>query len=420
MLLLVEYCFHPVGQGLFGSGAIKNIGGQQEFNWVYDCGTSSSQSFVDRELLCLKRKASNGIAKPKLNLVTISHFDYDHISGLLKLLKHFSVDTLLLPYMPLWQRLVLAFVGGSRIKAELMPFFVDPVAYLSGLSEAEISKIVFVQSSSPIDPTVEDQPTDNLPPIDDAPWRLDYTSVEPTLEQRNEISISKIQVDYLKVNSHLLIKGVWEFMPYNDSELSHKVSDAFRNKVDECKARLLHTQDQDDQKKAIELLKELYDQAFGKKNRNLISLFLYSGPLQSMRPKYGNFIQMVGENNCIHGNSSDSAKHSWICTIGTGGILYTGDGYLNNQTRINKLIDHIGRKRISKLVCLQVMHHGAIGNWTLGLAKTLNPCVSIFSSDPLRKKPHPHLSVWKDFTNNGPTQVDTSRGAKLTLVSHSP
>src|ERR1039457_465315 len=136
-----SYDFHPVGQGLFASGALfanpdfaaRPITPQWSgccFQWVYDCGTSSSQTQLRQRILELPLY---GERRDRLGLVTISHFDNDHVSGIPTLLSNFAVDTLLLPYIPLWKRLLLAFKEGVGPGDEPMGFFVNPAAYLTAI-----------------------------------------------------------------------------------------------------------------------------------------------------------------------------------------------------------------------------------------------------------------------------------------------
>jgi beta-lactamase superfamily II metal-dependent hydrolase len=72
---------------------------------VYDCGTASGERLVDDALIALE---ANVAPQKYLDLVTVSHFDRDHISGLCRLAEKLKIDTLMLPYMALEQRLCLA------------------------------------------------------------------------------------------------------------------------------------------------------------------------------------------------------------------------------------------------------------------------------------------------------------------------
>src|ERR1700733_3979207 len=102
-----NYHFEPVGQGLFAWGCIhKKDDRVLHFTWVYDCGTASKKHLVNNAIARYERHL--GIRK-QIDLLTISHFDADHISGVGELIKKFKIGTLLLPYTDLKQRLVFAF-----------------------------------------------------------------------------------------------------------------------------------------------------------------------------------------------------------------------------------------------------------------------------------------------------------------------
>ena len=146
--LCAHFAFHPVGQGLFASGTLFPGGkyclpSKRNFSWVYDCGTASSQKFIDRELQRLSLLTNS------IDLLTISHFDADHISGIARLLKKCSVKNLLLPYAPLWQRLLIAFGSGIAITSSEFGFFLNPVSYLRSLNrdDENLGRIILVPGS---------------------------------------------------------------------------------------------------------------------------------------------------------------------------------------------------------------------------------------------------------------------------------
>ena len=93
MSVCFHYHFHPVKQGLFASGVLYKANTPRPlFLWVYDCGTVSSQSPLEwpEKVAELKRFAHG---KESIELLTLSHFDNDHISGVTALLGQFSVAT---------------------------------------------------------------------------------------------------------------------------------------------------------------------------------------------------------------------------------------------------------------------------------------------------------------------------------------
>ena len=82
----LECTFWNVGQGLFSSGKVS-LDNNKEFIWVYDCGTSSSQKLLSSCISKMKREYPNEY----IDLLAISHFDKDHISGIKELLKNYKI-----------------------------------------------------------------------------------------------------------------------------------------------------------------------------------------------------------------------------------------------------------------------------------------------------------------------------------------
>jgi hypothetical protein len=395
--LCAEYTFHPVGQGLFASGALTRCGEAMPcFRWVYDCGTLSAKKFLRDEIDRFVSLAGGKARKPHLDLVAISHFDKDHINGIVELLSRVTVDILLMPYIPLWQRLVLAFVEGVSTQDPLMQFFVNPVAYIAGLEDAKVNRIVFV-------PGRDDEGSLNEGNLQHEPsgegegsWKLGFESKDPTdEEQKLDIKESMKKMDgdlvsvvFMKPSGLMYIKRIWEFVPYNDINVYAAPNQVFQNKVRKMRDALVGACSDLERNKALDSLRAEYDDHFGKSSRmrNIISLFLYAGPI---------------------------GAPSIRCRGQRFGIIYTGDGYLHTRRQLTQLKTFLG-DRIKRLSCLQVMHHGAKGNWRAGLAKALAPDVSVFSSDPQYKYHHPHGYVVRDFLPYFPVQVDTHCG--LTIV----
>ena len=99
-----------------------------------------------------------------------------------------------------------------------------------------------------------------------------------------------------------------------------------------------------------------------------------------------------------------------------GAILYSGDGYLKTKKQIADFEKSLGKKRIDKITCLQIPHHGSLSNWRLGLSANYKPKISIFNADPCGRYHHPHLPVWLDFTKYNPILVDTNNHLTITLI----
>lgn len=413
--------FHPVGQGLFATGVLDtDQEHSQGFRWVYDCGTSSKQVLLQNAIQrtpCGQPIA--GSSKPSLDLVTVSHFDNDHISGLETLLSEFSIGTLLLPYMPLWQRLVLAFSEGVDTQQALMRFFLNPVAYLADIPGADIGQIVFVPPSPEAGPP---ENTDLAPvlPQTDGPWGLKFDRQDERSDDENSdmaafesvSSTSRVSVEMMRAGSGLQVERLWEFIPYNDSSVSPKPTPKFCEAVEVLRQELLNAATLKEAGDALVALKNEYDKHFGKsaKQRNVISLFLYGGPIGGEAVARFRYVN-VDDRERFGRRWYFGGSHKGIRSLS---ILYTGDGYLETKSRLSRLRGYLGNARTERIGCLQVMHHGAKGNWHCGVAKAFSPVLSVFSSDPAHKGlGHPHAPVLRDFWPYNPVQADSSNPVSI-------
>ena len=95
-----HFAFRSVGQGLFYTGSLN----EGEYNFVYDCGTESSQDYIEREISEFvsdipKQSCCN--KKKNVDFVVISHLHKDHFSGLVSLMDHpdVHVKKIFLPYL---------------------------------------------------------------------------------------------------------------------------------------------------------------------------------------------------------------------------------------------------------------------------------------------------------------------------------
>lgn len=387
----LELNWWPAGQGLFSSGRLNSLVGGT-YSWVYDCGSSSGAAVRD---MAIRHYRRHNPAR-RIDLAVVSHFDADHINGIEALVRRNSIGTLLLPYLPLWQRLLIAVNQGVDAADPLSAFFVNPVAYLAGIEGGEISEIVFVLPAGPDDiaPGPDDAPDPDRP-IEGV--KIEYGDPPDECDGAISQHSTQLQVRFLRPGGRIIIPALWEFVPYNDAQMLPRVTPAFlrrasiiaRNFVEKFGRR----------QSGLKILKRLYDQTFGSSSssRNIISLFLYSGPV--------GFNVRLGKLASTGPIKLNSAGNNFA-------QLLTGDGYLDTPARLAALQRfYSGGRRLDRAGILQVMHHGAKGNWHAGLAGSLQPAVSIFCSDPAHKGlGHPHADVLRDFWTWCPTQVDRTEG----------
>jgi hypothetical protein len=369
--------------------------------WVYDCGTSSSDELLREALTCFAAERA-ALSGGSIRLAVLSHFDKDHISGFVRLLDSTRVRTVLLPYIPIWQRLVIALEQGVAADDPLLEFFLDPAAFLTRADDHGIEEILFVPPSGP-----DDLPDEPGPAAEgeEGPFegseggdllKIDYG--DPPAEAATDVitaAAAGAAVRFLRPAGRLLAPRFWEFVPYNDAEMAPKATPAFLHAATPLLHSLLN--DASERSNALQALKKLYARTFGKSSmaKNVISLFLYSGPL-----------------------GGRTFLWPWALYAGSAGAsaidrcsqMHTGDGLLDSPARYDRFERFfVSGGRLARCAFLQVMHHGARGSWHEGLASKLSPIVSVFSSDPAHKGyGHPHAEVLRDFWPYGAVQVDSS------------
>jgi len=419
-LMRFNYDFHPVGQGLFCSGSLS-LGRDEypEFRWVYDCGTSSSVQLVTNAISRLETQVTN---RKHLDLVTISHFDKDHISGMAELLTKFSVDVLLLPYMPLWRRLLIAFEQNVQANDDSFRFFINPAEYISSIDGAEIETIVFIVPEGKWRswrPDREPRPLDQ----EDDQWRdadrlieFDRVALRDEAEGPGlSLSGGRTGIRFMSSGSPLTTRFSWEFVPHNEKSRAPWRSKAFISQVEKLRSDLTRKKALLQKTASITALQQLFTKMFGKSSeqKNQISVFLYGGPLSQDNGELGlSVLSQVYTEPPLPCDIWFFGRHFWnLESSSKCGVFYGGDGFLNCDPRLEQLIDSIGNTRLDKIAVFQVMHHGSKKSWQPGVAEFIDPYFSIFCSDPdHRGLQHPNGEVVRDFLKHRPIQVDKTQG----------
>lgn len=405
--------FFPVGQGLFAAGSVEfwpppprrrrdiHIEGyerpspQPPYHWVYDCGSSTAKRLVTNAIADLK----NDCGAETIDLLTISHFHNDHISGVVNLLKAIGAKTVMLSWAPLWHRLLIGFDQGLRADDAEMLFFVDPVQYLIQEAGDNFEQVLFVMPSDgegppfPTEPTATPEPPEDLDGPD-KPSRPGETVSYEELDLTHDHGEPRVRV--LRPGRVIPVFGVWEFIPYNDPDTRPTDPADFEAKVAPYRIKLLSGNDSE-RKAALKSLRGLYEATFGKTAMNDVSLTLYGGAIGLWR----------GHRHC-------ECRLRWLldsCDCWKehetkAAILLTGDGNLSSVSKWTTLERYFDRRRAVRTSILQVPHHGARANWYDGLAAAASPVLSVFSSDPKHSYGHPHAEVLRDFWNHCPIQVD--------------
>ena len=410
----VEYRFHPVGQGMLHSGELRQ-GRRPPFTWIYDCGSVTAQAQVESELddLCNERSAPAG-SKPTLDFVALSHFDMDHVSGVVRLLGLFEVRVILLPFLPLWQRLWIA-ASATDLDAAFLEFLIDPAGYLFRADGGADTRIVFVPPSDGDPPPAPDggPPTEGpRGEADDRPMKLRFeTEPVPDMVEGEIVGVTGqrlSEAEFLKAESVLDIEGLWEFVPYNDAHQAKRCPVGFPASVAPLITTLLDAKTATERQTALDALNAHYDATFGggAYRRNVISLFLYGGPV----PTPAGACFQTGHVPLGDMHWSFAPDRTGLCASHFS-MLFTGDGSLNSKVRRTSFETFFSSYgRLGKAAVFQVMHHGASRNSSPQVAPLVMPRASIFCSDPAKGNRHPHADVLRQFWPYNCIQVDDAVG----------
>jgi len=144
------FWFFGVGQGLFHAGIIDK-GDGSFFSFVYDCGaTEKNKDSLKSSILAFKSKLMQYGKDNHLDLLIVSHFHDDHISGLPDLLSGMTVGKVILPYTT--SSMILIYLRTTKLLNDnrFLTFFENPdqairkwsenVSYVVHLSERELNK----------------------------------------------------------------------------------------------------------------------------------------------------------------------------------------------------------------------------------------------------------------------------------------
>ena len=389
--------FWNVGQGLFSSGRIQ-MGDVPVFHWVYDCGTNSSQKLIQNAVQKYNQQENNA----DIDLLVLSHFDKDHISGVKELLKNGrKIKRWVVPYYPLWQRLVIASLLEIQPDDEEWAFYQNPIQYFKTDFAEELKETQFLllpakENESEISRRLEPSNFD------------DVLSFETTEKLSNEFDNLEQNVHWLNPDKALLFRKygeLFEFVLYNvPFHLLAKVPaslTAFQKQVKQIiQSHHLNSTD------PTPALKRLYTLTFGNggKNKNIISQYLYIRNIN-----HPSFWRM-GNHHIFDVSTDNENKIVVIPKNKTkNAILYTGDAFLNDLPLLTDLTQSLGVERMARIYCLQVPHHGSKHNWQQGLANIFSPCFSVFSADSQRRNGHPHSEVLKDFATYTPILVNKNK-----------
>jgi|GEM_PF-4382335 len=366
-----EWRFNGVGQGLFYTGIIVKKGSDNKlskFITVYDCGTLNKGDILSNEIDVFVKSLPD--SQKKIDLLTISHFDKDHINGLPKLLKKFkTVDTVVIPYLSTYQKAVYISTIDSSSPPEIFELYRDPIEFFVN---RKVKNIVVIMGSD------EDK---NIRDAIHVQGTITYEELQTERGRQTTIMYAHNQISLkstdFKWNFHFFNKGSFESInPNTLNELkkivdSSSIGDIFfdRVKLNEIK-------------KLYKMIDEIND----------TSVVLFHHP--------------VNEGIMIPSNSI--WWYLWCLSCNT---ILTGD--LN----CNKYKDEVSNWLKTLLpscdnLChaiVSVPHHGSQENWHEWLTNYFKKSIFVIPYGIANQFGHPAFKVKMDICENGHIPVEATQ-----------
>lgn len=223
-----KFSFFKAGQGSFYGGRIWNHENAKTFTIVYDCGTShfisGNSASLNNEITRFRNYSSFLFPTSNdIDLLFISHLDYDHVSGLKRLLTEFNVKRIVLPYIEKQQRqffLVSISHGNSPDTEDLsiddyISFIDSPHQFIQNNSEK--TNIYFVKAN---DEEIEYQGYDNENQSEDIYPRGTILETNAINELGNTQNISVYKNDL-----QFFIQKKWEFTTHVKDVKNEAITD---------------------------------------------------------------------------------------------------------------------------------------------------------------------------------------------------
>lgn len=360
-----NFSFFKAGQGAFYGGRIKKNGfTPKEWTIVYDCGTSN---FIAGNAKSLNREIDYFINNGNvIGILFISHLDYDHVSGIVRLIKECRVEKIVIPYFPENIRKYALLSIGVSVDDEILSiedyigFIENPYKYLHELKNEGVKEIFVIESEK----LPENHEYGN------------YNSEEEDLHTvGNQINnkpddLKGVNGSYNKNGLQFFVSNYWEFTTHVKS-ISVTQFINLKKCLNKMVNQPLGNEITYQQIKDIVINNRTKAHACYKKNLidiNAHGLILLHGPVGFKIIKINNYVQ----DELSHANYRTFAqkrkryrntpRSKVFCAT-----LLMGDTSINNSI-------HFPQQFLNKLEnvhIFQVPHHGASRNWNYPKYKNL-------------------------------------------------
>ena len=400
----------PIGQGCFHAGVIGlSDPNSEKIHYVYDCG-SKKQSTLQNEIDFYKTQTS------LINSLFVSHFDFDHVSGLDRLLAAVKVKTVYVPYVDrpvIVIDLIEAEMNGT-LSASLIEVSIEPESWFG---RRGVQRVVRIQGSgysppgeSP-DSTPNDSPRGPHEDIHQLPTnrgaRGNLTVIETPPPSQIQPSVTGERSELLLAEPGFRIKisanpmtSDWLLLPHVDpapkerlSTFSNAMRIALGLQPGQCLTSAILAEALRDREKR-KALRECYDEIIAG-DHNRISMSLYSGPT---KPKQT--WRYWGRNHPFFWFPWELEFPSLGNKMDAVGWLGTGDAALGMK-KVRANWQNTYQSLDNQISTLLLPHHGSHLNFHRELLQFPNLKLCVASASNSSQYGHPSGKVVATIRGNG-------------------
>jgi len=341
-----HFSFYPVGQGCFYGGAIYYK--SSKFTFVYDCGTDSSQVFLNQAIIEFKKKHN------KIDLLVISHFHEDHVGGVKELLTGIRCDRVIIPYYDPLIRLIL--LARHPFDDDYAAFLRSPINYIS--VNFNVGEIIVLHGGNEGDRAITPNIKSDAPmPNEDGNLDLQIlhnTSNTEMLQAKVMASENIKKADLvrsLSIPTTFVLSEIWEFVFYTkDFNNPNGIAD-FKSAIDDLLSKNPgYTIESLFDHSIFPIVAKLYSKHIVN-DINFTSLCLYHGPVQRCRS--------------IHLNGLNIVRYSGFMKNNQSGTILTGDSFLKVPLDFDSFYKYYSSVYIDQCYFFQIPHHGSANNWNM-------------------------------------------------------
>ncbi|MBR3209664.1 MAG: MBL fold metallo-hydrolase [Bacilli bacterium] len=397
-----QFKVHNVGQGFFYSGTISSF--EREFHFVYDCGSENTK-YVEAAV----ENYLDEFSPKQIDMLVISHFDLDHVSGIHKLISDeriVAVDKIFIPYYTKTK---------EQKKFSLLLLDMLMAIHFTDYTQ-KIKKIILVPDYSEEKKVISfnERTKQEISYVDNGEIKNIDNEIKKNISQDTLIKCTE-----LPEKTDLIYNAEWVFDFFNLG-IDDSVISVFNSEIEEYLKQekvdnLIDLFASGNNKKHTKAIKDLYTSVFSGKGLpgndccNNTSLCLFHGPISENYPlykdKYIDPSSYFNNHMCVRTSyiteedgqtKTIPSYYNWAAR----GNLLTGDIDLKNNGHMVQFDNHFAIRK-GDIKYLFLPHHGSKNNWNDELLEyssgTGIHCVT--SAGKFSKYKHPNVEVVSKFYN---------------------